>query len=856
MKISTGQGWPLFTLLSALLLSAVSAQKSKIPVLVNGMHSTKQLGRFPITKNDRVWNLAFSPDGEQLYSVADFVSRHQWRKPGHQHHLWVPRENESMSHAIFSPDSSMFARFENGKDVHIHRAKDGKLIRTLSREDSESRSLAGCWGTAGKRFVAGGQAEIILWDVETGKVLQRIPQGVSSIVTVGISPDGKKIVAGNRDSKGTEGLLYLHTIDGSDKPLQLEEGSCWGSRTPMSFSPDGRTVAGPAELNGRSLFCIWDAKTGKVIHRIRDGGYNFGVYSPDGKWVAACGLNNLQVWDAKTGKEIFRHQGESINQHVWSLAFSSKGDVLAAGIEKSIRFFDTRTWKVIKPSDTHHTPVLSVRFSDDGKYLVSGDKEGRLVLWDWEEKSKLWVNTELAHRSFNKIAGREKPIQVRAWGIQAMSMSHDNSLIAVCANAGRYENRRVFDSKAFSIIETESGQVLRSFGTGGGGRRGIIISRDNKTAYAGSYTGSIDSWNIADGHLIRKIGTSGKEANEPSRDQYLGSLKFAADSDDYIWWTEEHHKLGKRRLSDGKDVVTLSGGSGTNRGEIHLSPHGDWIASGKTLWHLPSEELIDPFHSNESFSSSRLPHPSGLISVATIGRKAILLDMLTRKPMMTIDFGPGEILSITFSPNGESLVAAGEFGIKYLDYSTFAQFWNAEKLTKQQLWELMGGEHAWNAYQATWAMGKKPNWLEFIREQIQPAPEPTPAELSRLRVAMKDSDGQVAATAARLLLDIGFSLSKEEKESLRRPDERFHSSISFRGELGFPDSQPHLGAVPELLPLSHRSQGSRAIMLLQSDGSKAAIDILTNLTKGYSESPITKQAQWAIKCLSKGPDKR
>ena len=116
---------------------------------------------------------------------------------------------------------------------------------------------------------------------------------------------------------------------------------------------------------------------------------------------------------------------------------------------------------------------------------------------------------------------------------------------------------------------------------------------------------------------------------------------------------------------------------------------------------------------------------------------------------------------------------------------------------------------------------------------------------------MQDADGQVAATSARLLMDMGIKLSEKEKQGLRRPDTRFSSPFVLPGSSLGHVSQPPLGPIPELLPLSHRRQAIRAVMLLESDGSDEALAMILELSKGSPKNPITEQAKWAAKRLKR-----
>ena len=75
---------------------------------------------------------------------------------------------------------------------------------------------------------------------------------------------------------------------------------------------------------------------------------------------------------------------------VLNVAFSPDGTTLATcGMDDSIKFWDTATWKEIPPSLSHKEYVVSLAFSPNGKTLASPCNDGTMKLWDVATRREL-----------------------------------------------------------------------------------------------------------------------------------------------------------------------------------------------------------------------------------------------------------------------------------------------------------------------------------------------------------------------------------------------------------------------------------------------------------------------------------
>ncbi|MBK9926531.1 MAG: TIR domain-containing protein [Anaerolineales bacterium] len=148
-------------------------------------------------------------------------------------------------------------------------------------------------------------------------------------------------------------------------------------------SPDSQWVAvveldtENATKNRGTLVSI----NGETVHELEHGGKVTAVgFTSDSKLVAtAGGVDGLiALWDVQDGtKEFHLDNQEGVN----SMAFSTKGTFLAAGLHDSIKIWDWSTQKEIvslnQPGD-----IVAIAISDDGKLMASGSSEGTIILWE------------------------------------------------------------------------------------------------------------------------------------------------------------------------------------------------------------------------------------------------------------------------------------------------------------------------------------------------------------------------------------------------------------------------------------------------------------------------------------------
>jgi WD40 repeat protein len=225
-----------------------------------------------------------------------------------------------------------------------------------------------------------GDTSIQLWDVGTGKKIATLDGHSGKVYCVAYSPDGKLLASG--DSKNTILLWDLTT----KRHIKTIEGIPQCPCTVL-FNPTGK-VLGVGCFGG--TLQLWDVDTGKCVVTLQ--GHTDYVsslaFTPDGKSCASGSKDrSLRLWDASTGKEqwVFTHTAG-----LMAVAFTSDGKSLLSGFgDGTVRRWNlaTRSFKAVK---LQHSSLGfgSMAFSPDGKWCATGeswfnaDKQAGVTVWD------------------------------------------------------------------------------------------------------------------------------------------------------------------------------------------------------------------------------------------------------------------------------------------------------------------------------------------------------------------------------------------------------------------------------------------------------------------------------------------
>ena len=227
---------------------------------------------------------------------------------------------------------------------------------------SDGTTLASAWKDTVK-----------LWDVTTQQVIATLSH-TSFVHSVSFSSNGGILASGLED-----GTIKLWNIETKESITTLEGHT--DRVHSVSFSADGTLLVSGSDDNRIKL---WDIKTKENITTLEGhtAGFRSVVFSPDGRTLASGSSDKtVKLWDVATESNFAALEGHL--GWISSVSFSSDGVILASagGWDNTINLWEVTTganFATLGSTSGFH----SVSFSDDGRILAAGTKEGTVELWD------------------------------------------------------------------------------------------------------------------------------------------------------------------------------------------------------------------------------------------------------------------------------------------------------------------------------------------------------------------------------------------------------------------------------------------------------------------------------------------
>ncbi len=574
--------------------------------------------------------LAFSPDSRFLVNGGDDTTTLWEIATGRKvtpHDslpaasvLWFSKDNKTLVALNESEDTICWIDIDTGKRT---------VKKIENRLDSHPRAVYAL--THDKVAIAENSGILQLWNAKAGKKMATLTgpaeklqaEGVKGIefnriISLAFSPDGTRLACGKKDR-----TVRLWDTTSNNEPILLQKQSLSGAL----LNSTQELVDGPNVL----------------------------LFSPDGKTLACGEGQNVKLWDITTGELITTFRGHIGLVHY--LAFSPDGSILAsASKDGTVLYWNINTEDQLPPNITEHTnPVETLSFmKGSNSTLASVAYSGIITLWDLETSQRTTHRTKTDFE--NTRYGLETiPLAFSPDGTKLASKGILNTPNAPLGTTSQIRLIDVTTGRELSSLKYNNENVPPN----------LTFSPDGKTVVFGPYRGTygkIRLWNTETDKTL-DIRFSDKEV-------WVSAAAFSPDGNKLVARTSD----GKVQMWDPKTGVHLTSFFDKNPPKsgpfmnLKFSSDGSLLAvmymrqihllgSPKTPHFKVVSSEPDRFWNELVFSPDNT-----MLILGLSGNRIQLRDVTTGKVLNTLDGHTGSPTVFSFSPDGKTLVSAGNDG--------------------------------------------------------------------------------------------------------------------------------------------------------------------------------------------------
>ncbi|KAF4615147.1 hypothetical protein D9613_003435 [Agrocybe pediades] len=550
--------------------------------------------------------------------------------------------NSDVRSLAISPDGASFAVGSHDGSFSIHDANSDEIIAGPHRV--HRKRVVSIASSLDNTKLASGSVDhtICIWDARTGNLIAGpLQKHIGAVTSVSFSLDSTKLVSGSQD--GT--IMVWNSASGDVITGPFQATSLVKA---VAFTPDGFKIV---SISSDCTISVLDGDAGKIL---------------TGPFEA--------IWNERNPT---------------SIAVSSDRSTIAIGdLSGAIIIKNTYTGAVVKRISEllayDDAIATALTFSYDDKYLISGDSQGTIRVWDAQTGA---IQSEPLH---NRHTSTAMSLAISPDGSKIISAFGGNSTIVVWNTSNNAVVGRRISISVCSLALSLDGRTVIAAGLHDGrvalwdAQTGkdildpvrmslkpvcsIAFSPDSSKIVTGHIDGSVRLWNTrtgeigaADTHIrIRNPENPSALAVAYSHD---GSKIAMGSADNTVKiWDLRSGEVGK--LVQGhtggvnsvvfspNDAILVSAGPG---GKIVV-----WsVAESTVMWRV-NGELGEASVNSVAFSPDGTKFASGLDG----NWKILLWNITTREmtPLHRISHDLGSVISVAFFQDGKKILSGSSNG--------------------------------------------------------------------------------------------------------------------------------------------------------------------------------------------------
>ncbi|MBV9385890.1 MAG: hypothetical protein JOZ78_05615 [Chroococcidiopsidaceae cyanobacterium CP_BM_ER_R8_30] len=309
--------------------------------------------------------------------------------------------------------------------------------------------------------------------------------------------------------------------------------------------------------------------------------------------------------------------------------------------------------------------ILSVAFSSDGKFLVTGDKDYEICLWQVAEGTQVFayrghtgqVNSVAFSPDGHILTSGSSDCTVKLWDVDTGQclktlQEHTEQVASVAFSPCGETLASSSLDQTVRLWDTNTGHCFKILQGHSDGIESVAFNPDGQTLASASADHSVKLWDISTGKCLKTL---------QGHSDHVRSVAFSPD--------------GQTLASGGEDQVVILWSAGLGEGlqvlrgdtgpvwSIAFSPQGKILASGSPdqkvkLWDIHSGQLLRTWQAHSSVVLSVAFSPQGKTLVSGSADHTLnLWDVSTYQYSKALIGHTNSVCSVAFSPDNKTLAS-------------------------------------------------------------------------------------------------------------------------------------------------------------------------------------------------------